>query len=281
MRIRTISGFIYIAITAFCMIFCDASRLIYVAFLAVVACHEVVSQTKTKRPNVSSWQGFAFIAVFAIVDIAGLYFERVTFDFVLFGLLAIMMLTFIQKIMLHKMDFEDYFVSIGICIYPVLPIMMIFHICCIKSDYWVSMLLLPFLAVVLCDTFALLTGMLFGKHKMAPTISPKKTVEGLIGGLIFAAIAGVVVYYVFTLILPMFGLNLKVPVLGFCIICGIIAGITGVFGDLAASAIKRDLGIKDFGNIIPGHGGIMDRIDSAMFGIAAVYIAYYIGYIFR
>lgn len=270
MRTRIISGVIYIAITAFCFLSCDILRLAYILFVACVACYEMVSQTKKKRNNISVWPGFAFIAIFALVDIFG-----IRFDYIFYGLLAIMMIAFVEKILLRKMSMEDFFISIGVSFYPCAPIMMIFHICCMKTQYWACMLLLPFIAVVFCDSVALVTGMLFGKHKMAPHISPKKTIEGLIGGLVAGVIGGALVYILF------YYCGWEVPKLSFCLISALVASIAGVFGDLAASAIKRDIDVKDFGKIIPGHGGMLDRIDSAMFAIAAVYITFYVGVLFR
>ena len=101
-------------------------------------------------------------------------------------------------------------------------------------------------------------GTLFGKHKLCPIISPKKTVEGLIGGLVLAVV-GMVVY---GLILQ-FGFKFKVNYF-YVVIYGLLGALGGVFGDLSFSVIKRQTGIKDYGHLIPGHGGILDRFDSVI-----------------
>lgn len=116
--------------------------------------------------------------------------------------------------------------------------------------------LLPFAIAFLSDTGAYFIGCAFGKHKLAPIISPKKTVEGLIGGVLFA-ILGVIGYCLVLQYAFDFRVNyLYVPVYG------IVGSLGAVFGDLSFSAIKRQTGIKDYGNLIPGHGGVLDRFDS-------------------
>ena len=110
-----------------------------------------------------------------------------------------------------------------------------------------------------CDTCAYCVGMLIGKHKMAPVLSPKKSVEGGVGGVVGAALLGVI-----------YAAATQGPMVEYAVICGIGALISMV-GDLAASAIKRNQGIKDYGKLIPGHGGILDRFDSVIFTAPAIY----------
>lgn len=116
-----------------------------------------------------------------------------------------------------------------------------------------------------CDTCAYCVGMLIGKHKMAPVLSPKKSVEGGIGGMIGAALIG----GLYALAINHWG-NAGVSAIEFAII-GAVGGIISQIGDLAASAIKRNYGIKDYGKLIPGHGGILDRFDSVIFTAPIIY----------
>ncbi|MDD3338909.1 MAG: phosphatidate cytidylyltransferase [Lachnospiraceae bacterium] len=110
-----------------------------------------------------------------------------------------------------------------------------------------------------CDTCAYCVGVLIGKHKMAPVLSPKKSVEGAVGGVLGAALLGAI-YAAVT----------GRDVLMFAVICAVGALISMV-GDLAASAIKRNQNIKDYGALIPGHGGILDRFDSVIFTAPIIY----------
>ncbi len=119
-------------------------------------------------------------------------------------------------------------------------------------------ILIPFVVAFLSDSCAYFVGRAMGKHKLAPVISPNKTVEGLIGGVI-GAVAGMAIY---GLVLELaFGFTVNY---GFALIYGLVGSLGSVFGDLSFSAIKRQTGIKDYGNLIPGHGGILDRFDSMM-----------------
>lgn len=116
-----------------------------------------------------------------------------------------------------------------------------------------------------CDTCAYCVGMLFGKHKMSPVLSPKKSVEGAVGGVLGAALLGALYGYVLR---GVFQDNRVI--LFFALICG-AASLISMVGDLAASAIKRNAGIKDYGKLIPGHGGVMDRFDSVIFTAPVIY----------
>lgn len=119
-------------------------------------------------------------------------------------------------------------------------------------------LLVPFVAAFLSDSGAYFVGCAWGKHKLAPVISPNKSVEGMLGGMV-SSVAGMLIY---ALVLSLVT-GLRANYL-FAVTYGLIGALAGVFGDLCFSAIKRQTGIKDFGSIIPGHGGILDRFDSVM-----------------
>ncbi len=124
---------------------------------------------------------------------------------------------------------------------------------------------IPFIAWV-CDTSAYFAGRKFGKHKLAPVLSPKKTIEGAIGGVIGAVIVGLI----FGLLLYYNEIH-EIRVIFTLILITFIGSIIAQLGDLLASGIKRDHKIKDYGNLIPGHGGIMDRFDSVIFVIPCIY----------
>lgn len=127
---------------------------------------------------------------------------------------------------------------------------------------------LIFLASWGSDTSAYAFGMLFGKHKIAPKLSPKKSLEGCIGGIVGASVMGGIYAYVFA---PRM-LAVISPVIT-CTLACMIGSIISQMGDLAASAIKRNHDIKDYGDLIPGHGGILDRFDSMLFTAPAIYFS--------
>lgn len=117
------------------------------------------------------------------------------------------------------------------------------------------------------DMFAYFVGSKFGKHKMTPKISPKKSWEGAVGGVIGAVVINLLVFLVFNLVVKE---RLLLPYWAVILIT-IALSVISMFGDLSASVIKRNYGAKDFGKLIPGHGGVMDRFDSCIFVLPALY----------
>lgn len=125
---------------------------------------------------------------------------------------------------------------------------------------------LIFVGSWVCDTCAYCVGMLIGKHKMAPILSPKKSIEGAVGGII----GSMIVAWLFSIVF-MNQHIVEQNITGAFILIGFVGAIVAQIGDLAASAFKRNYGIKDYGNLIPGHGGIMDRFDSVIFTAPMIY----------
>ena len=125
---------------------------------------------------------------------------------------------------------------------------------------------LIFISSWICDTCAYLTGMAIGKHKLAPVLSPKKSIEGAIGGVVGSALVGALFAWLF--LIPETGSDAMIWVVALISAAG---AVISQVGDLSASAIKRNHDIKDYGKIIPGHGGIMDRFDSVLFTAPVIY----------
>ena len=119
--------------------------------------------------------------------------------------------------------------------------------------------LLPLLAAWGADTCALFAGMFFGKHKLAPVVSPKKTVEGAVGGVVGGAVLVLLAVLVMNSLM-----GLDMPIWA-ALVLGGAGAVLGEIGDLSFSIIKRQTGIKDYGHIFPGHGGVLDRFDSVLF----------------
>lgn len=126
-----------------------------------------------------------------------------------------------------------------------------------KLPQMIWIILLAAFGTDICAYFA---GYFLGKHKLCPDLSPKKTIEGAVGGTIGAMI-----------LCALFGLIFFRAYMGLCILCGFAGSVASQLGDLSASAFKRQMGIKDYGKLIPGHGGILDRFDSVLFVAPVVY----------
>lgn len=174
---------------------------------------------------------------------------------VLLGILSFFCILFAEMMIFRKeVSFEELAIAfVGGGVIPFLLSALV------RMHNWENgrfLILLPFVIAFLSDTGAYFAGRAFGKHKLAPEISPNKTVEGLVGGVVGACV-GVVAY---CLILgKFFGFTVNywyIP------IYGILGSLGAVFGDLCFSVVKRQTGIKDYGTLIPGHGGILDRFDS-------------------
>ncbi len=133
-------------------------------------------------------------------------------------------------------------------------------------------LVFAFFSAWMTDIFAYFVGSKLGKHKLCPKISPKKSVEGAIGGVLGAVLLNALLLLVFNKFFFEGTSKISYVVV---VILSIVLSIISMFGDLAASTIKRNFGIKDFGNLLPGHGGIMDRFDSALFVLPVLYSAIY------
>ena len=154
-------------------------------------------------------------------------------------------------------------------VYPGVLLCVLTAIVCIApKETSQFLLLIVFGAAAVTDTFAYFCGMLLGRHKLAPAISPKKTVEGAIGGAVFGT-AATILLGIFAG--PLFGMD--VPVYAYAVL-GITLSVLSQFGDLTASVIKRKCGVKDYGRIMGAHGGAMDRLDSVLF-ISPVVLAFY------
>ena len=179
------------------------------------------------------------------------------YPLILLGILTFFCILFAELLLFHrKLTLQD--LTVTLLAGGVLPFLLgaVVRIHSLATGRF--LILLPFLIAFLSDTGAYFTGRFLGKHKLAPVISPKKTVEGLIGGVL-TAIVGVVVYCL--VLQRYFGFQVN----WLCVpIYGILGSLGAVFGDLCFSVVKRQTGIKDYGNLIPGHGGILDRFDSMM-----------------
>ncbi len=173
-------------------------------------------------------------------------------------LLAFTVLMFAEMMIDHiKVRFE----MLGLCFLAgvIIPYMLSSLIRILMLSVGRYVILIPFVAAFMNDAGAYFVGIRFGKHKLAPVVSPNKTIEGVLGG-VAAAVIGMLIYAV------ILDWPLKFNVhYGVALCYGMAGSAAGTFGDLCFSVIKRQTGIKDYGNLIPGHGGALDRFDSLTF----------------
>lgn len=252
---RIISGAIVFAIVL--LVFLIGNQYIVDIFLGVVAMrciYELFHVFEQKGHHPVRWVGYLASAVIIFLHIIPQQYQIIT----LISIIPIAMVLVFIQLLTKKTNINVVDVAItlfGIC-YIVLFLAFMSLIRAIDNGRWLVWYV--FIASWLTDVFALFTGKTIGKHHFTE-ISPNKTIEGCIGGTL-GAIIGMIIY---TIILNnALGLNINYFVIA---ISGLILSIIGQIGDLAASSIKRYAGMKDFSDLIPGHGGMVDRMDSVIF----------------
>ena len=203
---------------------------------------------------------------FGLMEAAGylgilLYYGAVALDFGRYGMMAVIfsliLLLFVYVFSYPKYDAGQTSAAFFGILYVAVMLSFIYLTRNLEGGQFIVWLI--FICSWGCDTCAYCVGMLIGKHKMAPVLSPKKSVEGAVGGVAGAALLGAV-----------YAAATREPVAGYALIC-VVGALISMVGDLAASAVKRNQGIKDYGKLIPGHGGILDRFDSVIITAPIIY----------
>lgn len=272
MKQRVLSG-VVIAVVAISVLLLMNTVVFPIVWtvLAVMAVYEIekVTQIKNKALMILS---LVFSALFCLNESFG--FVDVSYSVVL-AVYVLIMLT----IMLIGYDITK-FEHVAVAFFASVAVPFAFSIFVYLRDInlnsdgkfskteGVYLILLVLVCSWLTDVFAYFTGRAFGKHKLCPKISPKKTVEGAIGGIIIPAVINIIVLAVFE---KFFFDGTVIPYWAMLIISPVLS-VASMLGDLSASTIKRNFGVKDFSNLIPGHGGIMDRFDSCLFVLPAIYV---------
>ena len=220
------------------------------SLMAAIAAYELMQGTKlVNHPRLTV---YAMISAF-IVPIWG-FFGQV-YAWALLGTIAFVALMYME-LLLSKGKLPYANVAIAFMAGIVIPFLFSAIVRIFATQKGIYLIFIPFILAMVSDTGAYFAGRFFGKHKLAPVVSPNKTVEGVIGG-VAATVAALIIYC----LIMQFGFKLQVNYF-YAVIYGLLGALAGVFGDLSFSAIKRQVGIKDYGNLIPGHGGILDRFDS-------------------
>lgn len=254
--VRTCSGIIYVAIIIWCILYNRLSFCFLAMMLAAVGTAEFIRVTKGFKCNE--------MAVL-LIDISGAV--ALSMSFYLYPILIWICLILLRMILELYLDKKDPIRDIAYSLMPQLYIGLPMALMVIISEFWKpDIILLIFILIWINDTGAYLIGSTLGRHRLFERISPKKSWEGFVGGLFFTIVTAIILCCSCP---DLFSLPKTIW------LWTAIATVVTVFstwGDLVESMIKRKLNIKDSGNIIPGHGGILDRIDSLLFVIPAIFV---------
>lgn len=232
----------------------------FTILLSIAGLYEFYKAVKEKKINPISIVGYLLLAVFYLL---GNNFEYIMYILVLFTVILLI---------IPVVNLKYTFIDVAITLIGFLYVGILFSFIPLVNNKSSGEFLvwLIFIGSWVCDTAAYYSGKYLGKRKLCPEVSPKKTIAGSIGGLLGSALG----CGIFGIIVSSY--VSEVQVIHFFLI-GTLCGIMGQFGDLVASSIKRYVGIKDYSNLIPGHGGILDRFDSILFN--AVVVFYYLTFI--
>ena len=209
----------------------------------------------------------ASVALYALFS---QYFSALHGGLAVVGLAVFFVVYTLVLCLINKKDGKTFLISALPFVYPTLFMLTMLLANDLGKDIGFIAMLLIYVISPLSDTFAFLVGSLIGGKKLCPKLSPKKTWSGAIGGTLGGAIGSIIVYFIFKdrIVFDHFS-----PVILFAII-GVVGSILTIVGDLFESFVKRRAGIKDMGNILPGHGGAMDRMDGSMFLSVFIYFIF-------
>ena len=266
--IRTITGVILAAVFLACVYFGSVSSVLFFTVLGVIACWEVARALRAMQIHCSYWPSCILLVILSAAMLLKL---PTAWSIIALSIDVTLVLAYA---LFFKVEYQNVLGTLALMLYP----MLFFVLFCYVGEM-PRELRLPIFAVVIvsagfCDIGAYFIGRWFGKHKMAPEISPKKTIEGSVAGLVVGTASGVGIYFGLR---PLLGVELPLVLY---LVAAFLCSVAGEIGDLCASMIKRQANIKDYSNILPGHGGIMDRADSFVFALPVALLCFELYYQF-
>lgn len=257
---RLISG-IVLVILSFFLLMKGGAILFFVSLaISLVGLFELYRVMKIEKELPG------MIGYLAGISYYGLLWFNMEYYVTLLAIVALMLLMTVYVVTFPKYGTEQITVSFFGIFYLAVMFSYLYQVRQMEDGKYLVWLI--FISSWGCDTFAYCAGRLFGKHKLAPVLSPKKTIEGAVGGVAGAALLGFLYGGFFKHSMT----EVLEPQIVSAMACAIAAVISQI-GDLAASAIKRNHNVKDYGHLIPGHGGVLDRFDSMIFTAPAVFFA--------
>ena len=256
MKQRIISAIIALAIIIPLIVIGGYAYYIGVAIISIIGFHEIITVREKEKKINNNVKIMALIS-FLLIVLSGVTSGNdfnIDYRLIIMDLFVCLLPLIIYS--KKEYDAEDALVLVAITIFLGLSFKFLITIRNINVLYLVYVLSIT----VMSDTMALFVGSKIGKNKLCPSISPNKTVEGMIGGVFFGTFVGTIFFTTFV------NPNTNVLII---IIISLALSLVSEFGDLVFSSIKRKYKVKDYGNIMPGHGGVLDRLDSIIFAILA------------
>lgn len=259
--VRALSGAVYAVLFILCLLFGEISTAIFIAAMSGLCCYEFFRMMRLDGKMANEWLGIIAAVLFPLSALG----DNVLLNTLLFALVLSVGLWYVYS---PRTRIADVAITLMGPIYTGFMLSAIVLLRATVAGFPGALLTIGVCASLwVSDSFAYIVGSRIGKHKMAPKISPKKSWEGFIGGIF-----GSVLIWVVLFVTDFYNLNLP-----YAILCGIVVAVLGVFGDLLESRIKRGVGVKDSGNLIPGHGGMLDRSDSLIFGCISAFLLLLLG----
>lgn len=264
MKTRVISGVVLFLIT-FASIFVGSALLwgilLAISFIAYYELSKVIGlHGNGIKPGILELIGYISIVVYYVM----VYMQLSEKFFSVWIILSLLLMAAAYVFTFPRYKAELFMGAFFSVIYAPVMFSYIYMTRCKENGFWLVWFV--FICAWISDTCAYFVGVKFGKHKLAPVLSPKKSIEGSIGGVVGTAIAGIIYG-----VILIFVIDFSASQLWICAVIGAVGSIFSQIGDLVASGIKRNFDIKDYGKLIPGHGGIMDRFDSVIVTAPLIY----------
>lgn len=253
--VRAITGAVYVVLTILCLSINEWLAASYLAVISLFCFYEFLRLHKSSLNT--------FTIVWVVTALFSFILWPLGVKTAAIGLLALPVLPFIYQLK-TKASSENWQILLSGAIYTLLPFSLLLGVLLAGGYFNGSLGIMIFVLIWCADTFAYLAGRMFGKTKLAPSISPGKTVEGVVGGISGSIVASIVFHQ--------FKGDFSI---WFYIWSAVVISIAGVLGDLFESKLKRNAGVKDSSNLLPGHGGFLDRFDSLLLVAPVYYVFYY------
>ena len=257
-KTRLLSGIILVALALVIIISGGYVTLLSLLGISIIGMFELYRVFKLEKTPLA-YLSYGMAVLFYLDQFAGGIIDPLALV-----MLFLILLMFVYVFTYPKYEAKDVMAIFFGMFYVAVMLSYVYQIRVLENGVYLAFLI--FICSWGCDTCAYCVGVLFGKHKMAPILSPKKSIEGAVGGVVGTALLTVIYALVFR---TQMGLGMRSIIV--LAIISAIAGLISMVGDLTASAIKRNYDIKDYGTLIPGHGGIMDRFDSTMITAPIIY----------